>query len=118
LQHQRHRNNFFAPKEKVPSSRKVTYGRIVSSIRPWKTKTHHTCLTVGGNRLDYPGNVSTPTAKLTTAKCLINSTREAVAGVQGAFGLGKGLSMGISYKTMVATTYLSQQATQKFATFV
>jgi hypothetical protein len=31
-------------------------------------------LTAGGNRIDYPGNKSTPTADLTTAKLLINST--------------------------------------------
>jgi hypothetical protein len=30
--------------------------------------------TVGGNRIDYPDNVSTKTANLTTAKLLINST--------------------------------------------
>ena len=29
--------------------------------------------TVGGNLLDYTGNLSTPTASVTTAKCLINS---------------------------------------------
>jgi hypothetical protein len=36
---------FFIPKEKVPSGRRVTYGRIVSSIRPQKTETHCTRLT-------------------------------------------------------------------------
>jgi hypothetical protein len=46
----------------------------MSSIRPQKTETHPTRLTVGGDRLEYPGNVSTPTAKLTTAKCILNST--------------------------------------------
>ena len=65
---------FFIKREEVPQGRQVTYGRIVSSIRPQKTETHRTRLTVGGDRLEYPGNVSTPTAKLTTAKCLINST--------------------------------------------
>jgi hypothetical protein len=65
---------FFIPKSNVPNDRKVTYGRIVASIRPQKKETHRTRLTVGGNRLDYPGATSTPTAKLTTAKCVLIST--------------------------------------------
>jgi hypothetical protein len=42
--------------------------------RPQKTKPNHTRLTVGGNLIDYPGDVSTPTADTTTAKLVINST--------------------------------------------
>ena len=61
-------------KNQVPSDRKVTYGQIVATIRQQKAKPHRTRPTVGGNRLDYPGAVSTLTAKLTTAKCLLNST--------------------------------------------
>jgi hypothetical protein len=34
---------------------------------------HLVRLTVGGNRIDYPDNKSTPTADPTTAKLLINS---------------------------------------------
>lgn len=64
---------FFIPRDKVPPSRKATYGRIVVSIRPQKTETHRTRLTVGGNLIDYPDDVSTPTADLTTAKILFNS---------------------------------------------
>jgi hypothetical protein len=64
----------FITKQQVPTNRTVTYGRICASIRPQKQETHRTRLTIGGDRLDYPGNVSTPTAGLTTAKCLINST--------------------------------------------
>jgi hypothetical protein len=65
---------FFIPKKQVPTNRTVTYGRIIASIRPQKTETHRTRLTVGGDRLNYPGDTSTPTAKLTTAKCVINRT--------------------------------------------
>jgi hypothetical protein len=65
---------FFISKSKVPHDQKVTYGRILASIRPQKKETNRTRLTVGGNRLDYPGATSTPTAKLTTAKCVLNST--------------------------------------------
>jgi hypothetical protein len=56
-------------REQVPSDHKVTYGRI----RPQKAKTHRVRLTGGGNLIDYPGVVSTPTAKMTTAKILFNS---------------------------------------------
>jgi hypothetical protein len=65
---------FFIRKANVPHDQKVTYRRIVASIRPQKKETHCTRLTVGGDRLDYPGATSTPTAKLTTAKCVLNST--------------------------------------------
>jgi hypothetical protein len=46
---------------------------MVASIRPQKKETHHTRLVVGVDRLDYLGATSTPTAKLTTAKCVLNS---------------------------------------------
>jgi hypothetical protein len=63
----------FIKREQVPSDRKVTYGRIVATIRPQKSETHRVRLTVGGNLIDYPGDVSTPTADMTTAKILFNS---------------------------------------------
>jgi hypothetical protein len=72
----------FIRKADVPNGRKVTYGRIVAQIRPQKTETHRVRLTVGGDRLEYAGSVSTPTAKLTTAKCLLNST---ISTPQGRF---------------------------------
>jgi hypothetical protein len=44
------------------------------SIRPEKEETHQTRITAGGNLLEYPGEVSTETASLETAKIHINST--------------------------------------------
>ena len=38
-----------------------------------KKEIHRTRLTVGGNRIDYPGNVTAPTAELPTIKLLFNS---------------------------------------------
>jgi hypothetical protein len=35
---------------------------------------HYTCLNIGGDCIHYPGNKATPTANLTMAKLLINST--------------------------------------------
>jgi hypothetical protein len=52
----------------------VTYGRICVDYRPQKEEPNRTRLTVGGNLIDYPGDVSTPTANTTTAKLVISST--------------------------------------------
>ena len=51
----------------------MNYGRLVCDIKEHKTETHQTRLTVGGNLLDFPVLLSTPTATVTTAKCLFNS---------------------------------------------
>ena len=64
---------FFIPKGKLISGRTVTYGIIVDKIRPQKAETHHTILTVGGNVTHFPGDVTTPTADLITAKLIFNS---------------------------------------------
>ena len=58
---------FFIPKEKVPAGRTVTYGIIVAEIRPQNTETHRTRLTVEANLINFPGDVTTPTADLITA---------------------------------------------------
>ena len=64
---------FFIRHDQDPEGQKVTYGRLVVSICPQKEETHRVRLTVGGNLIDYPGDFSSPTADLTTAKCLFNS---------------------------------------------
>ena len=51
----------------------MTYGRLVCDIKVHKSKTHRTQLTVGGNLLNFQGLLSTPTATVTTTKCLFNS---------------------------------------------
>jgi hypothetical protein len=65
---------FFIPRHAVPHGRKVTYGRLVSTIRPNKDETHRVRVTVGGDKLDFPGITTTQCASLTTTKCLLNST--------------------------------------------
>jgi hypothetical protein len=57
----------------VPTGRTVTYARFCANIRPQKEETHRCRITVGGDRIDYPGEVSTKTAGLTTIKLLLNS---------------------------------------------
>ena len=63
----------FVPKDKVPDGRTVTYGRIVAKTRPQKTETYRTRLTVGGNLINFPDDVTTPTADLIMAKLIFNS---------------------------------------------
>jgi hypothetical protein len=57
----------------IPPGRRATYLRIVASIRPQKAEPKRIRFTVGGNLVQYPGKVSTPTADITTAKILFNS---------------------------------------------
>jgi hypothetical protein len=52
----------------------VTYERFVVDIRPNKYEIHCVRLTVGGNLIQYQGDVSTRSADLTTSKCLWNIT--------------------------------------------
>jgi hypothetical protein len=65
---------FFIPKSLIPAHKRPTYERICRNYQPQKEEEHCVRLTVGGNWIDYPGNKSTPTANLTTAKLLIHST--------------------------------------------
>ena len=65
---------FFRPHTALPAGRTATYLQVVSSYRPQKADPYRIRWTVGGNRIDYPGNITTPTADMTTAKLLINST--------------------------------------------
>ena len=64
---------FIIPKEKVPEVRTVTYGIIVAEIQPQKTEAYCKGITVGGNLINFPGNFTTPTSDLTTAKLIFNS---------------------------------------------
>jgi hypothetical protein len=58
----------------IPNYRKTTYGKIVCDYKPHKKEKERVRLTVGGDRLDYSGDVATSTADITTFKILINST--------------------------------------------
>jgi hypothetical protein len=65
---------FFIKLTNIPKDIKITYGKIVCDYKPHKTEKERVRLTVGGDRLDYSGNVVTSTADITTFKILINST--------------------------------------------
>ncbi len=64
---------FFIKKSDIPAGQKPTYLRIVAADRPNKERTKRIQFTVGGDCIEYPGEVSTKTAQLTTAKILLNS---------------------------------------------
>jgi hypothetical protein len=57
---------FFIPRQAVPKGKIITYGRFVVEIRPNKSEIHRVRLTVVGNLIQYPGDVSTRSADLTT----------------------------------------------------
>jgi hypothetical protein len=56
----------------IPKGRKVTYGSFVVDLKNHKDEKERTRLTVGGDQIEYPGDKSTRTAGLVTAKILIN----------------------------------------------
>jgi hypothetical protein len=58
----------------IPKDRKITYGKIVCDYKPHKKEKEGVRQTVGGEKLDYSGDVATSTADITTFKILINST--------------------------------------------
>jgi hypothetical protein len=58
----------------IPEDRNITYGKIVCDYKPHKQEKERVRLTVGGDILDYSGDVATSTADITTLKILINST--------------------------------------------
>ncbi len=66
---------FFIKKEEVPKERikDVTCGSFTCDLKAKKAETHRTRLTIGGDRVHYPGDAGTPTADMTLFKILLNS---------------------------------------------
>ena len=79
--HMRTRSNtmhFIHPSDK-PTNRSATYLKIVCEKKPHKEEKFRVRFTVGGNRINYPGVVTTPTAELQTVKLHLNSVVSDVA---------------------------------------
>ena len=59
----------FIRKNYVPNDRQkdVTYGFYVCNVRNEKAEKNRTHFVVGGNHINYPGEVSTPTADILVA---------------------------------------------------
>lgn len=62
----------FIHHNELPTDRKATYLRVVADIRPHKEEKLRVRFTVDGDKVDYPGAVSSLTADLATVKCLLN----------------------------------------------
>eukprot|EP00804_Cyclotella_cryptica_P019751 CCRYP_009660-RA/>CCRYP_009660-RA protein AED:0.41 eAED:0.41 QI:0/0/0/1/0/0/2/0/355 len=60
--------------KQIPRDRTVTYACIVVDYRPQKYDPNRVRITVSGNLINYPGELTTRTADLTTAIILWNST--------------------------------------------
>ncbi len=73
---------FFVSKNEIPLDRwkDVTYGKFVCKYKPNKAEKEQTRFTVGGNKINYPGDCGTPTGDLTLVKMHLNS----VISTQGA----------------------------------
>jgi hypothetical protein len=65
---------FFINITNIPKDRHITYGKIVCDYKPHKKEKERVRLTVGGDRLDYSGELVTSTADITTFKILIYIT--------------------------------------------
>ena len=57
----------------IPEDRTVTYARIVVDYRPQKEDPNRVRITAGGNLINYPYELTTRTADLTTSKVMWNS---------------------------------------------
>ena len=69
-------DTFFVTRfEDIPPERRkdITYTSIVCEVRPQKADPNRTIITIGGSRICYPGDVSTPTASLELFKLILNS---------------------------------------------
>jgi hypothetical protein len=65
----------FISKSEIPQDRfkDVTYIRFVCQVRTEKTEPNRTRATLGGNLINYPDDVGTPTADLLLIKIFLNS---------------------------------------------
>ena len=57
----------------IPKNRKVIYARFVWNYRPQKEEANWCRITVGGDRVEQPDDVSTKTSALMKIECLLNS---------------------------------------------
>jgi len=65
----------FIRKKDIPQDRRkyIVYGSFQCNVRPEKKEKNRTRFTVGGDRINYPGAVATPTADMLVARLLFNS---------------------------------------------
>jgi hypothetical protein len=64
---------FFIEHTAVPKGGIPTYVKFVCAYKPHKSDPHRVRMTIGGNRIEYPGEVETKMADLTAIKAILNS---------------------------------------------
>jgi hypothetical protein len=67
---------FPIPYDKIPSNRhrEIIYSKVVCKVRPEKgDDANRTCIPIGRNNTEYPGDVGTPTGSIELVKLLVNS---------------------------------------------
>jgi hypothetical protein len=64
---------FFIEHKAVPKGIFPTYVKFVCAYKPHKYDPHRVRMTVGGDRIEYPGEVATKTADITVTKAILNS---------------------------------------------
>jgi hypothetical protein len=57
----------------IPKNQPPTYAKVVVTYCPQKENPYQIRITAGGNLINYPGKLTTPTADMTTAKLHWNS---------------------------------------------
>ena len=68
-------NTLFAiHRRNVPTNKTAAHTHMVADFRPQKPDPHRIRITVGGSKISVDYGIGTPTADLSTAKILINST--------------------------------------------
>ena len=55
------------------AGRKITYDKFVVDTRPLKAELEYTWIKLGGNCINYPFDVTTPTVELDTTKIMLSS---------------------------------------------
>jgi hypothetical protein len=65
---------------------KVTYTKVVCEVHPQKEDPNCTCITIGSNRICYPGNTGTTTGSLEVVELLLNSVLSCPIAKSACFG--------------------------------
>ena len=63
----------FIAVSEMPRNNTAAYIRVVATEKPNKVEKRRIHCTVGGDKIHYDSPIGTPTADLTTVKCLLNS---------------------------------------------
>ena len=63
----------FVKKHEIPTHKKITYANFVCDYRPLKAEKHRVRMTIGGDKLEYENDTTSPAASLLETKLLLNS---------------------------------------------